>query len=147
MKKIIFVITIICFGLTAIAQVDSIETITDIEATMNPEPPVEKIHSFCEVMPAFPGGDSALRKCIDSIITYPPIAIESGAEGKVIVSFVVEKDGSVSQIRIMSKKIGMGLEEEAIRVVKLLPKFIPGSENGVTVRVLMYVPVVFSILK
>ena len=77
-------------------------------------------------------------------IKYPAVAEENGIQGRVTVQFVVEKDGSVTDVRIM-KSVDPSLDKEAERVVKSMPKWIPGKQNGSPVRVNYYVPVVFRL--
>ncbi len=97
-----------------------------------------------EDMPEFPGGDAALLGFIAKNIKYPRQAKRMGIEGKVHISFVVDTDGSVTDIKIL-RGIGAGCDEEAIRVLKLLPKFSPGKQRGVPVKVQMQLPVNFQL--
>lgn len=96
-------------------------------------------------MPEFPGGDKALYAFIYDHIRYPAEALEVGKYGKVTVTFVVEKDGTISDIKTGKNRLGWGLEEEAVRVVKLLPKFAPGRQNENPVRVRMAIPINYRI--
>ncbi len=105
---------------------------------------VDEPFLFVEKMPEFPGGDAELLSFLAQNIKYPSKAQRLSISGRVTVDFVVEKDGSVSQIRL-KKGIGAGCDEEAMRVVGLLPKFAPGKQRGVPVRVHMSVPVVFRL--
>lgn len=95
-----------------------------------------------EEMPSYPGGDIALLSFFSSEIQYPEIAKKAGIEGRVLLSIIVEKDGSISNARI-AKGIGGGCEEEALRVMLLSGKWHAGKQNGTTVRVSMIVPVNF----
>jgi len=97
-----------------------------------------------DVMPVFPGGDAALLKFIADSTHYPKDAKEKGIQGKVLARFMVKKDGSVSDVSIM-QKASPSLDNEAIRVVKLLPKFTPGKLNGKTVPVWFMVPINFTL--
>ena len=92
--------------------------------------------------PQYPGGDSARIVFLQSNIKYPPKAIKKHIQGTVYVSFIVEKDGSLSNAKVI-KEIGKGCDEEALRVVKLFPKWIPATRNGELVRVLVYLPINF----
>jgi len=117
------------------------------EVIVQQEPPkVEenKIFDVVEQMPAFPGGDAALMKYLRDNIHYPTVAAENGVQGRVVVGFVVEKDGSVTDVNIM-KGQDPSLDKEAMRVVKSMPKWIPGKQNGTTVRVKYQVPVTFRL--
>lgn len=98
---------------------------------------------FAEVMPLYPGGEEAMFKFISDNTIYPIIAKEKGISGTVIVTFVVEIDGSLSNINIL-KDIGGGCGEEAVRIVKAMPKWIPGKHNGINVRVQYTLPIRFA---
>ena len=99
-----------------------------------------------EQMPEFPGGgEGALIAYIAKNTKYPAMARENNIEGTVFISFVVEKDGSVSDVKIL-RGIGGGCDEEAKRVIKNLPNFAPGRQNGRPVRVQFNVPVKFKLM-
>ena len=110
------------------------------------KPKVEeyKVFEVVEQMPSFPGGDVALMQYLSKNIKYPPVAEEMGIQGRVICTFVVERDGSVSDIRI-AKSVDPSLDKEAIRVVSSMPKWIPGRQNGQMVRVKYTLPVTFRL--
>ena len=110
----------------------------------NPKEVKEEIHTLVEQMPQFPGGDAALMKYLSSHINYPPMAAENNVQGKVILQFVVEKDGRVGEVKI-ARSVDKDLDKEAIRVVKSLPKFTPGRQNGYPVRVWYTLPVNFKL--
>lgn len=117
------------------------------EVIVQQEPPkVEenKIFDVVEQMPTFPGGDAALMKYLRDNIHYPTVAAENGVQGRVVVGFVVEKDGSISDVNIL-KGQDPSLDKEAMRVVKSMPKWIPGKQNGSSVRVKFQVPVQFRL--
>jgi len=97
-----------------------------------------------EVMPEFPGGDAALYRFISRALVYPKIAQDNGIEGRVIVTFVVERDGSVSNARIL-RGFHPSLDNEALRVIRMLPKWNPGTQGNKPVRVQYQVPVNFSL--
>ena len=112
-----------------------------------PEPPKEeesKVFDVVEQMPSFPGGQAALMQWLSSNISYPVIAAENGVQGRVIVQFVVEKDGSITDVQVV-KSVDPSLDKEAARVVKAMPKWIPGKQNGAEVRVKYTVPVTFKL--
>jgi len=94
--------------------------------------------------PKFVGGKDSLNKFISKTIIYPKEALKRGIEGRVFVAVVIDENGSVSNVQIL-RGIGSGCEEEAIRVVKLSPKWIPGKKNGKDVRVSIAFPVTFEI--
>ena len=100
--------------------------------------------NMVEVMPEFPGGDAALRAFIGRNTNYPRTARENGIHGKVYISFVVEMDGSISNVRV-STRIHPLLDNEALRVIGALPKFKPGTQGGKPVRVSYSVPINFVI--
>jgi protein TonB len=104
----------------------------------------EEIFRSVEQMPQFPGGDAALLKYLSSHINYPPMAAENNVQGKVTLQFVVEKDGRVGEVKVI-RSVDKDLDREAIRVVKTLPKFTPGRQNGQPVRVWYTLPVTFKL--
>lgn len=104
----------------------------------------EQIFTVVEEEPKFPGGMEALYKYLGQNIKYPQLARENGITGKVYVTFVVEKDGSIANPRIL-RDIGGGCGAEAIRVVKAMPKWSPGKQRGKAVRVQFNLPVNFNL--
>lgn len=112
---------------------------TEKEAEKEEEAPVFFI---VEEMPEFPGGDAALRAFIAQSVKYPPIAAENGIQGKVYVSFVVGKDGSITQAKVI-RGVDPALDKEALRVVNSLPAWKPGKQGGKPVRVSYTVPISF----
>ena len=104
----------------------------------------QEIFQIVEEMPAFPGGEKALLEYVFKNIKYPQIARETGIQGRVFVGFVVEPDGSVSNVKIL-RGIGGGCDEEAMRVIKSLAKWKPGKQRGKAVRVSYQIPVVFKL--
>ena len=114
-----------------------------------PEPPkhvVEetKIFTVVEQMPMYPGGDGALMGYLRDNIHYPTVAAEIGVQGRVVVGFVVERDGSITDVKIL-RGVDPSLDREAMRVVKNMPKWTPGKQNGSAVRVKYQVPVSFRL--
>ena len=122
----------------------------DIAVAAPPPPPApkpevaNKVFDVVEEMPSFPGGQGALMAFLSSNIKYPVVAQENGVQGRVIVGFVVEKDGSISDVKVM-RSVDPSLDREAQRVVKAMPKWKPGKQNGSAVRVKYTVPVVFRL--
>ena len=108
------------------------------------EPEDDTPFQVVEDMPEFPGGEAALLKYLRDHIKYPRICQENSIQGRVIVSFVVEKDGSVSTPEVM-KSVNPSLDKEAVRVISSLPKFKPGKQRGKPVRVKYTVPVAFKL--
>ena len=103
-----------------------------------------KVFDVVEQMPEFPGGQAALLKWIGDNIKYPAIAEENGIQGRVVCTFVVERDGSVTDVQV-ARSIDPSLDKEAVRVLKKMPKWIPGRQNGSAVRVKYTVPVTFKL--
>ncbi|UYQ91911.1 TonB family protein [Chitinophaga horti] len=112
-------------------------------------PPVKEednsVHNFVEIMPSFPGGDEALQRFLKKNINYPHIAAENGIQGTVFVSFVIGKDGEISDVKLVGAKKGGGLEEEAARVVNKMPKWKAGRQNGRAVNVQFSLPISFKL--
>ena len=110
-----------------------------------PKPEVSnKVFDVVEEMPSFPGGQGALMSFLNSNIKYPVVAQENGVQGRVIVGFVVERDGSITDVKVM-RSVDPSLDREAQRVVKAMPRWKPGKQNGSAVRVKYTVPVVFRL--
>lgn len=97
-----------------------------------------------EKMPEYPGGDAALLKWISEHINYPTIAAENGIQGRVSCSFVIERDGSVTDVQVV-RPVDPNLDKEAIRVLKSMPKWKPGEQRGKPVRVKYSLPVRFKL--
>lgn len=117
------------------------------EAVAQPEPKPEvenKVFDVVEQMPSFPGGPSALMKYLSENVKYPVVAQENGVQGRVVVSFVVEKDGHITDVKVV-RSVDPSLDKEAARVVKSMPSWIPGKQNGSAVRVKYNVPVSFKL--
>lgn len=109
------------------------------------KPEVEnKVFEVVEQMPSFPGGPSALTKYLSENIKYPVVAQENGVQGRVVVSFVVERDGSITDVKV-ARSVDPSLDREAMRVVRSMPHWIPGKQNGSAVRVKYNVPVSFRL--
>ena len=103
-----------------------------------------KVFDVVEEMPQFPGGPSALFEYLAKSIKYPVIAEENGVQGRVLLTFVVERDGSISDVKVV-KSVDPSLDAEALRVVRYMPHWIPGKQNGSAVRVKYTVPVTFKL--
>ena len=117
------------------------------EVIAQPEPPKEeetKVFDVVEVMPSFPGGQGALFEWLSKNIKYPVVAEENGVQGRVIVTFVVERNGSITDVQVV-KSVDPSRDKEAVRVVKAMPHWIPGKQNGSAVRVKFTVPVTFRL--
>ncbi len=103
-----------------------------------------KVFEVVEQMPQFPGGDAALMQFLSSNIRYPAVAEENGIQGRVVCTFVVEKNGSITDVRVV-RSVDPSLDKEAQRVIKAMPNWIPGKQNGSPVRVKYTVPVTFRL--
>ena len=117
--------------------------IADVKQAVSQEEE-EKVYQVIEQMPQFPGGEGELLNYINRNIKYPVIAQENGVQGKVILRFVVSKTGMVDRVEVV-RPLDPACDKEAIRVVKSLPKFIPGKQNGVNVAVWYTLPVTYKL--
>jgi protein TonB len=105
---------------------------------------IEKEWRFVEQMPEFPGGEEALMRFIQSNVEYPAIAREYGEQGTAYIEFTIGTDGSISKVKAL-KDLDYGLNEEAIRVIKEMPKWKPGEQRGRKVKVRFTVPIKFKL--
>ena len=128
------------------AEVEQNEVIEEYVAPEVVEDEVveQEIFKIVEEMPSFPGGEAKLMEYVGKNVKYPQIARETGIQGRVFVNFVVEPDGSVSNVTVL-RGIGGGCDEEAMRVVKNMPKWKPGKQRGKPVRVQYMLPVNFRL--
>lgn len=104
----------------------------------------DEVFTVVEVSPSFVGGEVAMSKFLSKNLTYPKTALENNIQGTVYISFIVEADGSISNV-LIKRDIGSGCGEEAVRVVKMMPKWIPGKQRGKTVRTQFILPVNFKL--
>ncbi|HRB92485.1 MAG TPA: TonB family protein, partial [Chitinophagales bacterium] len=115
-------------------------------AAPEPEQPKEpEIFDRAEVMPTYPGGPVEMMKFLSKNIKYPSLARENNLEGKVIVKFYVDTDGTVKSPEILKDGVGGGCADEAVRVVKTMPKWSPGTQRGKNVKVYYVLPVTFKL--
>ena len=115
-----------------------------VEAPMPPPETTKVFGDIAEQMPMFPGGDRKLMEFIEDNVQYPPECEESCIQGRVIVKFLVERDGSISQAKVV-RSLDPLLDAEALRVVNAMPKWRPGRQGGVTVPVRYTIPVTFRL--
>lgn len=94
--------------------------------------------------PSFPGGQDSLKHYLSENVNYPKVARENGTQGKVVVSFVVETDGSLSNVKV-TQSVDPSLDNETLRVIKEMPKWLPGKQDGVLVRVHLTLPIIFNL--
>lgn len=137
----------------AVGSVDVTEGTNDLNKVMIKEevieqPKVEEEQpmniAMVEQKPQFPGGEAEMYKWLGANIVYPPAAAEEGVSGRVVVEFVVGKDGSITNVRVVRPR-HPALDKEAVRVVKAMPKWIPGRNNGQPVKVTYTLPVTFKL--
>ena len=102
------------------------------------------VYDCVEQMPSFPGGSQKLKEFIEENLRYPKELEESCVQGRVIVRFIVERNGKLSNVKVV-KSVDPVLDKEALRIVKLMPRWIPGRQNGITVRVKCYIPIIFRL--
>lgn len=128
------------------AEMDQNEVVEEYVAPEIEDEDIQEaeIFTIVEEMPDFPGGTQKLADYLAKNIKYPQMARESGIQGRVFISFVVEPDGSVSNVNVM-RSLGGGCDEEAVRVVKSMPKWKPGKQRGKPVRVSYILPVNFKL--
>lgn len=125
-------------------ELTEIPEYTPIASTEEEEVAEAEIFTVVEESPSFPGGDEARIRFLTENIKYPQIARESSIQGTVYVTFVVEKNGNVTDVRIL-RGIGGGCDEEAVRVIKAMPKWNPGKQRGKPVRVQFNMPIKFTL--
>lgn len=123
----------------------------EVSVTANPENPMEvknipdePLFDAVEEMPKFPGGDAAMMEFLRNTVKYPEEAEENGIQGRVVVQFIIEKDGSISGAEVI-KKVNEHLDAEALRVIGEMPKWTPGKQKGEAVRVKFTLPVTFRL--
>lgn len=110
-----------------------------------PAPEREETFTFVEMMPQFPGGEEALFKYLKRNLNYPRMAQENGVDGTIYVQFIVSKTGIISEVKTVGAPKGAGLEEEAMRVVRKMPSWRPGKQNGKYVTVVFNLPIRFQL--
>ena len=132
MKKLVFIALLSLIGMTNVfAQQETTTT-------------AEKVFDVVDEMPSFPGGQGAMMEFLSKNIKYPVVAEENGIQGRVLVKIVVKKDGTIDSPTVV-KSVDPSLDKEAIRVVKTMPKWIPGKQKGEPVNVSFIVPLTFRI--
>lgn len=135
-----------------IASVD--DAFDKLQNTFTPPAPVQRsqeevaedtqIFEFLEEMPEFPGGQAAMMKWLSENVKYPAIATENNIQGRVMVSFVVERDGSISNVKVV-RGVDPSLDKEAVRLINNMPKWKPGMQTGKPVRARFNIPVTFKL--
>ncbi|WP_232213924.1 energy transducer TonB [Prevotella sp. oral taxon 317] len=105
----------------------------------------DKVYEMCEQMPTYKGGEEAMMRFLSQVTRYPQRAQDFGIQGCVVVGFIVEKDGSLSDFKFI-QRVDPELDDEALKTVKAMPKWNPGKHNGKNVRVRYSVPVGFKLI-
>ena len=124
---------------------EAVEVNTEEQAPQNAEPQSDnKVYNSVEQMPEFPGGAAGLMRYLQENIKYPPEAAKNDIEGRVIVQFIIDKTGQVGEVKVV-RPISEELDAEAVRVVKALPKFEPGRQDGEAVSVWYTLPISFKL--
>ena len=124
-------------------EIEDTESDEDIAIEIEEESD-DEFFMVVENMPEFPGGDLGLMKYIQKNVKYPPIAKEYNITGKVYIQFIVDKSGSVTNVKVV-RGVDKNLDAEAVRVVKSLPKYKPGKQRGQNVRVMFTIPINFTL--
>lgn len=132
MKKMKFIALLVVMTIAAYANTASAQN-TDSD-----------VFTLVEVAPMYIGGQTAMMQFLSKNLQYPAEAMEKNVQGTVYVSFIVEKDGSISNV-VLKRDIGSGCGEEAVRVVKMMPKWTPGKQKGKEVRTQFVLPVTFKL--
>ena len=135
MKKILF-IALLSFGFMANAMAQHFDEGEEVIEQS------DKVFEVVDEMPSFPGGQSALFDFMAKNIKYPEVAEDNGIQGRVLVTFIVKKDGSLSDVRV-AKSVDPSLDKEAVRIIKSMPKWNPGTHKGMYVNVKFTLPVTF----
>lgn len=139
--------TIGAFTVVGNDEIDG-EVLKAKEEIAQPEPPKNeeenKVFDVVEEQPSFPGGQGALMSWLHDNIKYPVVAAENGIQGKVIVQFIVGKNGSISNVKVL-RSVDPSLDKEAVRVVSNMPNWTPGKQNGASVNVRFTLPVTFRL--
>lgn len=154
MKKVVFPILVTVMTLTySVSDAQTVKTNTKstsktpVTTTTNSVPVIqpEEVYNYAkvEVRPSYPGGLEAFYKNIQGSIVYPKQAVESNLSGTVVVKFIIEKDGTITNAKIITS-IGGGCDEEALKVIQKSPKWNPGSIKGKPVRVQHMLPIKFG---
>lgn len=150
LRNLVFMLLLLLGSTVSYAQVGTVDIQRPEDSLQIPElienapADSEKVFMYVEQMPEFPGGEAALMTYILKNVKYPEEAIKNHTQGKVWVTFVVAKDGSIRDARVL-RELGNGCSDEALRVVKNMPKWEPGKQNGKAVNTQFTIPVNFAL--
>jgi len=114
------------------------------DSTFHPPVVEDKVFQVVEQMPEFPGGETAMMRFIQSRLVYPDSAREYNIQGRVVLGFIIEQDGTVTDVSV-KRSVNYLLDNEAVRVVKQFPKFKPGRQQGKDVKVAFVLPIMFKL--
>ncbi|MBR0177034.1 MAG: M56 family metallopeptidase [Bacteroidales bacterium] len=128
----------------SISTDESLLILLESLSTLGDKPENDSIYQIVDEMPQYPGGEAAMMKFVANNVKYPQEAKDKEIQGRVFVSFVIEKDGSVNEVKVQ-RSIGGGCDEEAVRVIKGMPKWKPGKQEGKPVRVSYMMPINFKL--
>lgn len=117
---------------------------SNVNVKENTETDNSPVFTIVEEMPSFPGGENERNRFLAMNINYPQEAVLTGIQGTVYVQFIIDRNGSVTEVKVL-KGIGGGCDEEAMRVVQIMPKWKPGKQNGKNVRVIFNMPIYFRL--
>ena len=109
------------------------------------KPDKDGIYEMTDVRPTYPGGQAALEDYVNNNIEYQQPAIDNNTEGTVDVQFVVDENGKISDAKVVGKKLGSGLDEEAVKVISNMPKWTPGKVKGKDVKTRLVLPITYKI--
>lgn len=143
MKKLIFLLIMAMPAIWASARVSSACDSTYCNATAQPaDSALNELYVYIDQPPQFPGGDGAMLRYVAMNLRYPPEAMERHEQGMVVLQFVVTSEGNVGEVKVL-QSVSQELDKEAIRVIKSLPKFVPGRNNGKPADTWVTFPVTF----
>ena len=126
------------------AEEQAVEENTVEQAPEEPVPETKKVYESVEQMPEFPGGVEGLMRYLQQNVQYPPTAIKNNVQGRVIVQFIIDETGQVGDVEVV-RSVSEEVDAEAVRVVKSLPKFEPGRQDGEAVAVWYTLPISFKL--
>ncbi len=155
LKKYLTLVTVLIISITNsyCQQIDTLvqqEVIDDVPPDINKvgiapsEKTEQEIFAFVEQMPQFPGGESAMYKFLGDNIHYPESARKANVQGKVFVQFVVSPNGELTDLKIL-RGVSTDIDNEALRVIHMMPNWVPGKQNGRCVSVLFTLPINFKL--
>ena len=119
------------------------EANTEEQVTEEPVPQSKKVYESVEQMPEFPGGMDGLMRYLQQNVQYPPIAVQNNVQGRVVVQFIIDETGQVGDVEVV-RSVSEEVDAEAVRVIKSMPKFEPGRQNGEPVAVWYTLPIAFK---